>query len=173
MVATLGLWLLELYGPTIQIPGLTLGVASLTGVLLAIRFLVDVVWSATAGYLSDRHGRVRFISAAGIVTVAALIGLSTRAGLAWTTIMALCIFLSGTGLRVALDAAAGDLAPPSMRPRVMSWYANWSDLGAATGPLVAYQLSAGIGLEWVYRGGAACLVLAGLASLALLLNKRK
>jgi MFS family permease len=167
IVATLGLWLLELYGPMIQIANLTLGVASLTGLLLATRFLADVVLAPAAGHLSDRYGRVWFIITAGTVTVSTLAGLSIRAGLAWTMVMAVCVFLSGTALHAALDAAAGDLAPPSGRSRVMSWYANWSDLGAATGPLVAYQLGVGLGLEWVYRGGAACLTLAGLASLAL------
>jgi hypothetical protein len=47
----------------------------------------------------------------------------------------------------------------------MSWYANWSDLGTASSPFLAYLLAPLIGLDWVYRGAAVCLVVTGLVVL--------
>jgi MFS family permease len=167
-VATLGLWLVGQYGTTIPIGPFTLGAASVTGVLLAFNSLADVLWSPVAGHSSDRYGRVRFMLAAGAAAAVAMVGLSIPAGLPCTVAAACGVFASGTALRAALDAAAGDLASPAARSRVMSWYANWSDLGTATGPLLAYQLAPHIGLDWVYRGGAACLAATGLAVLQLL-----
>jgi MFS family permease len=167
-VATLGLWLLERYEDGIHLVHLQVGVATFTGVLLAFRFLADVVWAPSAGRLSDRLGRTRFMGTSGLVVVTSLIALSVDGGLGWTVGTALSLFVAGTALRVCLDAAAGDLAPPALRSRVMSWYANWSDFGAAIGPFVAYQLATEVGLTWVYRGGAASLAIAGVVAVAVL-----
>ncbi len=79
--------------------------------------------------------------------------------------MAFTIFIAGTALGVGLDAAAGDLAPASSRARVMSTYATFSDLGAALGPFLAYQLVGLVSLELVYRGAAVCLLVAGVPAL--------
>jgi hypothetical protein len=111
--------------------------------------------------------------AAGTAAVVAMVGLSLSAGLLWTVTAACGIFVSGTALRAALDATAGDLATPATRPRLMSWYANWSDLGTATGPFLAYQLATLISLDWIYRGAAVCLAVTGLAILPLLRDRSR
>jgi MFS family permease len=165
VVATFGLWLLERYGETISIASIAVGVASFNGVVLSARFLGDVVWGPFAGHLSDRLGRVRAIALAGGLAVLGLVGLSLSGSLAWSVATAFVVFFAGTALGVGLEAAAGDLAPPAARARVMSTYATWSDLGAALGPFVAYQVAAQAGLIAVYRGAAACLLIAGLAAL--------
>lgn len=160
--ATLGLWLLTLYGPTLQVATIALGVATLTGFLLSARFLADFLWGPLAGHLSDRHGRFRFTLVAGAIEVAALVGLAAGGPLATTTLAAVGLFLAATALQAALDATAGDLAPPAERPRVMSWYATALDLGAAVGPLAGYALAPLAGLATLYRGAAGLLLVAGL-----------
>jgi MFS family permease len=160
-VATLGLWLLETYGSTLQVATLALGVATVNGALLAFRFAAASLWSPAAGRLADRYGHLRSLLAFGAAAASCLAGLSLPLGLGWTVATAIGLFLAGTALRVTLDAAAGDLAAPASRARVLGWYASFSDLGAAAGPFLAYPLAVAFGLEWVYRGGAACLALAG------------
>jgi MFS family permease len=168
VVSTLGLWLVEVYGASVALGSVVVGVATLNGFLLAVRFLAGTVWAPPAGHLSDRFGRLRIMGLAGGVVAACLVGLSLRFGLAWTIGMAFGLFFSGVALRVTLDATAGDLAPPELRSRIMSAYANASDLGAAVGPFVAYPLAATVGLDWVYRGSAVGLLVAGVAALLLL-----
>jgi len=161
VVATLGLWLSQQFGEQIEIGWLVLGVASLNGILLAARFSLDVLWAPSAGHLSDRLGRRGFVVCSGAVTGVGLLALSLTTSLAATAVISIAFFLGATALLVALTTTAGDLAPPRLRARVMSWYATWNDLGAAMGPFIAYPLASAVGLAWVYRGGAACLLLAG------------
>ena len=44
------------------------------------------------------------------------------------------------------DTAAGDLAPPERRAQVMSGYSDWIDIGAASGPPLAFMLAERLGL---------------------------
>lgn len=166
-VATLGLWLSQLYGDAVGVGSVVVGVASLNGLLLSVRFGAGLVWAPAAGHLADRYGRIGTLAATGALCVACLLGLSLATDLVWTAISAIGLFLGGTALRVGLDAMAGDLAAPHERARVMSWYANASDLGAAVGPFAAYPIAAGVGLAPVYQGGAVCLALSGLGLLVL------
>ena len=164
VVATLGLMLLQRFGDTIDLASFGIGVASLTGILLSGRYLIEVVWSPSSGHISDRYDRHSFILLVGAATVVAIFVLSYDSNLLWTVVAAFVAFLGGTALRVALDAIAGELAPPQARARVMSWYSNWSDLGNAIGPFVAYQLVGLIGLPLLYRGSAVFLAVAGTVS---------
>ncbi|HCQ05105.1 MAG TPA: hypothetical protein DIT99_32590, partial [Candidatus Latescibacteria bacterium] len=50
----------------------------------------------------------------------------------------------------------------------ISWYVNWSDLGNALGPFLAFQLVTSTGLDLVYRGAAILLVGTGLPMLFIL-----
>jgi MFS family permease len=168
VVATLGLLLVERFGETIRLEQIVIGAASLNGGLLGLRFLLDLVWAPAAGHLSDRMGRAGVVIAASGLAAAGLVGLSMPGGLAWTAATALAVFVASTALRATLDAIAGDLSAPSQPSRAVSRYANWSDLGAAIGPLAAYQLIGPLGLPAVYQIGAIGMVLtAGLALAAL------
>jgi MFS family permease len=172
VVATLGLWLAERFGDEVRLGTLVLGIATLNGMLLAARFFIDASWAPFAGHLSDRHGRRGLLLVSGLTTAVGLLGLTAVTSLIGTAAVALLFFVGSTALRVSIDASAGDLAPAPIRSRVMSWYASWTDLGAAVGPFVAYPLAEAVGLAWVYRGGAVFLLLAGSAALSILLRGR-
>jgi MFS family permease len=172
VVATLGLWLAERFGDEVRLGTLVLGIATLNGMLLAARFFIDASWAPFAGHLSDRHGRRGLLLVSGLTTAVGLLGLTAVTSLIGTAAVALLFFVGSTALRVSIDASAGDLAPAPIRSRVMSWYASWTDLGAAVGPFVAYPLAEAVGLAWVYRAGAVCLLLAGSAALSILLRGR-
>ena len=170
VVATLGLLLVERFGTEVAVMGVVLGVASFNGILLGARFALDLVWAPAAGHFSDRLGRGPVLLVTSVSAALALFGLAQEGGLAWTAGLAICAFIAGTALRAALDALAGDLAPPQGRARALSHYATWADLGAATGPFAAYQLVGWIGLEGVYLASACALL--GIAATPFVLRAR-
>lgn len=163
VTSTLGSWLESSFGEHISLAAVTIGVASLTGVLLSINYLSDFTLGPVAGHLSDRHGRRSFLLVAGGLEVTGIVGLALLPGVWLVILAALLVCLASTATRVTLDALAGDLAPVARRSQTMSTYATWSDLGSATGPLVGWIIGVGLGLNWMYLGSATTLILAGLA----------
>ena len=162
VTSTLGSWLQSNYGDDISLVFITIGVASLTGLLLSVRYLSEFLWGPVAGHLSDRVGRVRLMLVAGGIEILGLIGLALAPGVWPVIFISVGLFLSATAARVTLDALAGDLAPPERRSQTMSAYATWSDLGSAAGPLVGWIIGIGLGLNWMYLGSASTLLIAGI-----------
>jgi MFS family permease len=162
VTSTLGSWLQSNYGDDISLVFVTIGVASLTGLLLSVRFLSEFLWGPVAGHLSDRLGRVRLMLVAGGIEILGLIGLALAPGVWPVIFISVGLFLSATAAKVTLDALAGDLAPPERRSQTMSAYATWSDLGSAAGPLVGWIIGIGLGLNWMYLGSASTLLIVGL-----------
>jgi MFS family permease len=162
VTSTLGSWLQDNFGDDISLTIITLGVASLTGVLLSSLFLSEFLWGPVAGHLSDQFGRRRMLLVAGSVEIVGLVGLALSPGIWPVILIAVGLFLAATAVRVSLDALAGDLAPPERRSQTMSTYATWSDFGSAAGPLVGWIIGIGIGLNWMYLGSASTLLVAGI-----------
>ena len=164
VTATLALFLQRAFGDRFG-PGGTIGVATLGSWLIGVRWLSEIGLATPLGALSDRVGRAP--SAIGWAGAAALAMLSLSAsptvGLAVAA--AVVLFVAASGLGSTLDAAAGDLAPPARRTQVMSAYADWSDLGAAAGPLLALTLAEAVGLRPSYVLGGVLLALGALALL--------
>lgn len=161
ITSTLGSWLQSNFGDDITLTFVTLGVASLTGLLLSVHFLSEFLWGPLAGHLSDRLGRVRLLLIAGGIEIAGLVGLALAPGIWPVILVSIGLFLAATAVKVTLDALAGDLAPPERRSQTMSTYATWSDLGSAAGPLVGWIIGIGLGLNWMYLGSATALLLVG------------
>jgi len=161
VTSTLGLLLRHLFGTEVRAGALWVGVASLTGLLLSVRFLGDLCLAAYFGHLSDRFGRAQVTMGALLVGMGALLGLAFARPLLLVAVAAIAVFLSGTALTVTLDATAGDLAPAERRAEIMSRYATWLDLGSATGPLLAYAIGISLGLPMMYMGGVFILLSAG------------
>ena len=134
MMSTLGLLLASEIGREIQVVGVTVGVASLTGLLLAGRWIGELLGAPALGHLSDRMGRrasaILFFTIGGCSLAAggwlghpvALIG------------SVLVLFISGVGTTVALTAEAG-----SRGPRSVASYATASDFGSAVGPILGWS----------------------------------
>ncbi len=162
ITSTLGSWLQTNYGDDIALVFVTVGVASLTGLLLSVKFLSEFLWGPVAGHISDRIGRIRMLLTAGGLEIAGLVGLALAPGIWPVIFIAIGLFLAATATKVALDALAGDLAPPARRSQTMSTYATWSDLGSAAGPLVGWIIGIGLGLNWMYLGSASTLLAIGI-----------
>lgn len=128
---------------------LTLGAASLTGILLSVRSLQTLVLGPLAGLISDRIGRTRLL---GIVCtlqlflIAALV--YVRSSL-MTIVFLVLQFAAAVSARLIIVALAGDLAPPGNEAVFMSRFSTFVDLGTALGPVAAFSLYAGFGFAWV------------------------
>lgn len=135
-----------------QLPsaGLALGVATLTGALLAARTLLSMVAAPLAGALSDWLG-----SRWKVVAWALIIGMVSMVLVAWSTPAAILIGIAlgavaSGGVQTLTTALTGDLVSQRQRGRAIGLLNTSGDLGSALGPPVAYALMPWMGLRGVY-----------------------
>ncbi len=162
LISTLGFYLRERLGDEVAIAGLVIGIATLNGLLLAVRLISDVagpLW----GYLGDRFGHERIPILAIPMSVAALLLMGFNAPALWAFVWLPVAFLGVTAAHISLNAAVGGMAPVHRRSQVMSRLASWQDLGFASGPLLAYAAIGSVSLTVIYVVGA-CILLIALAS---------
>jgi MFS family permease len=150
VMSTLGLHLRSLEGDSIQIFGLSLGVATLTGLLLGSRWAFALGLATYLGILSDRIGRRKIILGFSLLLAFVLVILGTYPIFFLVALVLPVLFLASIACEVSLDASVGDLAHPAFRSRALGWYTTWTDLGMAIGPLLGYGLTTVWGLESVY-----------------------
>ncbi len=146
--------------------GLSVPVASLTGILLAARRLAGMVEAPIAGHILDRFDGRRPVAAMGLLAALGgflLLG-AGRGAAAVVTGVALVAMGEGL-LHPAVVVWTGEGAPPQLRGVVMGGLATAGDLGAALGPLVGYALLEGAGLGAAY-GLCAALLFSALLVLA-------
>jgi MFS family permease len=158
VTSTLGLLLKTHYGSAVALGGLSVGIASITGLLLSLRWAIDFGLGPYLGHLSDRLGRHRVILAAFLIGTLALGVFASVAAFIPLGLAAVVIFISSTALSAALDASLGDLAPAGEQGRTIGRYATFTDLGSACGPLLGYALGVWIGFMPMYMLGG-CLLL--------------
>ena len=160
--STLGYMLQQRFGMSATIGSMTIGIASLTGILLGSRGFLDLVLAPIAGSLSDRWGRQRLVFGA-LSAGATLVALySVTHSLAALTVITFLVFLCSITLNVSFNAVAGDVAPPDKRSMFLSLFVTFQDLGAALGPLLGYWIAPRFGLPRLYLSGAVMLVAASL-----------
>ena len=158
--ATLGYMLKTRFGPAPVVWVWSIGIASLTGLLLSSRGFLDLGFAPVAGYLADRWGRHRIIVAALPLAIAMVAVLALSPSLAVVIVVIFLLFASGTTLNVAFNAVAGDIAPPGKRSTYLSFFVTCQDLGAAIGPLLGYWIGPAFGLIWLYLSGVMILLVA-------------
>lgn len=144
--ATMGLLVQDWLSST----SLTLGVATLTGLLMAGRTLLSVVAAPLAGSASDRLGSRWGMAAWGLA-----IGVVSMALVAWGEPVAILAGVSlgavaGGSVQALVTALTGDLVSQAQRGRAIGLLHTAGDLGSAIGPLAAYALMPWIGLGGVY-----------------------
>ncbi len=162
LISTLGFYLRERLGDEVAIAGLVVGIATLNGLLLAVRLMSDVA-GPFLGYLGDKFGHERIPIVAIPTCVAALLLMAFHAPALWAFVWLPVAFMGVTGAIISLNAAVGGMAPVRRRPQVMSRLASWQDLGFASGPLLAYAALGSVSLTTIYVVGA-CILLIALAS---------
>jgi MFS family permease len=157
--ATMGLLVQDWLSST----SLTLGVATLTGLLMAGRTLLSVVAAPLAGAASDWLGSRWGVAAWGLA-----IGVVSMALVAWGEPVAVLAGVSlgavaGGSVQALVTALTGDLVSQAQRGRAIGLLHTAGDLGSAIGPPAAYALIPWIELRGVY------LLCAGLFAVGLVL----
>jgi len=150
MAATLSLLLLDRLGDSLTLGKVTLGVATVTGLLLAVRMLVAMASAPVVGSLSDAEaGRWRLMPWTLLAAAVSMALLACGPPLLLVIGTLLGAVASG-GLQALIVALTGDLTPVSRRGRFIGLLQTLGDIGSAAGPLLAYALLPHLGLTGVY-----------------------
>ncbi len=138
--ALLPLLLQERVGSALMIGAVIIPIATLTGVIAALKDTVSLISAPVSGWLSDWLGdRWRLITAALLLGIAALLVI------AWGTqlILVLGILLGAMTtsiLQTQITAVVGDYAGFNRQGRILGLLNTVGDMGSAAGPLLAFAL---------------------------------
>lgn len=143
VTSTLGLLIQNLRGDLI-------GVASITGGLLAGRTFISLASAPIAGAWSDRIG-----SRWGLLAISAVIGAAGMAVFAIPNMVAVLIgallgAIASGGIQSLATALVGDLSADKRQGRNLGVFHTAGDLGSAIGPLAAFALLPITGLSAVF-----------------------
>lgn len=135
VMSTLGLALKEKVGESVGVLDWTIGVATLNGLLLSTRWVLDGVGAPFLGALSDRIGRQR---SAALFYGTGAVALAVGAGTGHAVVLAvstLVFFLCATTLHVVVSAEASRRGS-----RNIAFFATADDAGSASGPLIGWTI---------------------------------
>jgi MFS family permease len=150
LMSTFGLLLFERIGDGIEIRGLVVGVATLTGLGLGLQALVSMVAAPVLGALSDRVGSRWQVAAGGLTPgVAGLSLLALGSPLAILFGLPMTAISSGSNQGLS-TAIVGDLTGARRQGRQLGWLFTTGDLASAVGPLLAYAVIPLVGLSAIY-----------------------
>jgi MFS family permease len=129
---------------------LVIGVATLTGMLMAGRTVLSMLSAPLSGNLSDRLGSRWGVTTIGMATGAVSMLLLSRSSPASILLgVALGAVVAGS-IQALVTAQTGDLVEQGQRGRAIGMLHTAGDLGSAAGPLFAYGLLVWIGLSGVF-----------------------
>jgi DHA1 family inner membrane transport protein len=135
------------------------GAVIVAGVLLALRYLAEILLSPVGGHLAERFGAERLLVMLSLFTAVALMGFG--AGWLWSC-AAVIVVLRALQLPLLAPIVARRTPGPE-RVRALAARSVWRDIGAGTGPMLAGLLLPVIAPSWIYGVSALLLALAALA----------
>jgi MFS family permease len=170
LLATLGRYLVEKLGDSLEVGQLSVGVATITGLALGMSTLVGMVAAPIAGRLSDLY-HSRWGAASGGLSFGlagfSLLSIGTPAAL----ILGLPLTSISSGSNQSLSTTLiGDLSPRVHHGRRLGALFTVGDLASAIGPPIAYALIPVVGLSAIY---GACAALVGIMLLVAMRWTRK
>jgi MFS family permease len=136
LVSTLGLILREKIGASFHFLGHPVGVATLTGIILSVRWALGSVGSPLLGAAADRMGRERFTPVLFGLGAMAMAFSSLSFGPSCMIGGVFVVFFCETLLGITISTKAGQQGA-----RSVASYATASDLGSALGPLVGWGIA--------------------------------
>ena len=158
VVSTLSLFLQQRLGEGAHFAGWTFGVATIAGLILTVRWLIDLGFGPALGYLSDKLGQPQ---TAALLVCVQYVALLSAANLPPAGAVAgiILVFLCDGGMSIVLNAAASGIATETARPhQYVSIFTTSTDAGSAIGPLLAYTIGGVFGISTMYLAVGAVLV---------------
>jgi len=151
LLSTISLLLQKRFGESVILGRLALGVASASGVLLALRSLLAGAVGPLAGHWSDRRtGRWPVILSSLAVGILGF-GLLAFATSLWSIVLGVTLGAASAGAAMAaLTAYTGDVTPPGRQGVAMGTYAAAGDIGSTAGPVMAFALASMVDVRWAY-----------------------
>jgi len=136
MWSTTGFYLYESFGNDIIIVGLTIGVVSLTGLILGIQWSLVLPIAPLVGRASDHYGRIKVIICGLLLGTIGLTILAITSAIFFSLLGIVLSFIAGIILAVVLPTTIGEIAGESKRAAALSVYATCADLGSGIGPII-------------------------------------
>jgi len=132
----------ERFGRGFDLGMFVLGAASLSGLLLALRYVTSALLAPRIGIFSDRRDpQRRWTIFAGLIAgVISLLMIGYGRHLAVIVAGMIINAFSGSALMTALAAAVGDRSTQSSQGNLIGLYATAGDIGSALGPMMGYWL---------------------------------
>ncbi|MBB4221574.1 MFS transporter [Variovorax guangxiensis] len=135
------------------------GAVIVAGVLMALRYLAEILLSPVGGRMAEHFGAERLLVSLSLVTAIALMGF----GLGWLwSCAALIVVLRALQLPL-LPPIVARRTPGPERVQALAARSVWRDIGAGAGPLIAGLLLPVASPPWIYGVAALLLALAALA----------
>jgi len=160
VISTASLFLTRQMGAQSPLAALGIGVGTVSGLLLAVRFTADLIFAPVIGAISDRVGQPKTAILLTTVMFGGMVGATTASGMAIIGYL-IVVFICGAGLFVTLSAASSHIAAKSATPhRFIGMFTTANDAGMAAGPLLVYALADVTGLSPVYLGVLALVLIA-------------
>jgi MFS transporter, DHA1 family, inner membrane transport protein len=126
------------------------------GVLLASRYLAEILLGSVGGRMADKYGAEKLLLLFSLLTAIALVGF----GLGWLWTSALAIMML-RALLLPLPAPLVALRTPGAgRIQALATRSVWRDIGAGVGPVLASLLLPIVSSVWIYSASACLLSLA-------------
>ncbi|MFV3330829.1 MFS transporter [Pseudomonas sp. NY15437] len=127
------------------------------GVLMAVRYLSEMLFSPFGGRLADRFGALRMLVILSLATSLALL----MFGSYWLFVGAFFVLVL-RALQLPLVVTLVAQRNPQGRIQALAGNAVWRDIGAGLGPILAGVLLPQVPALWAYAGAAAILALSAL-----------
>lgn len=159
LMSSISLILQQRIGDSVALGRFTIGIATISGLVLAVRMASNLFISPIVGKLIDRIGRKKPFLFLVHAMALLILAFATIQNPVITIALAFLLFFSGNAMEVILDAAIGDTAwSAADRNKRISQYTSFYDLGAATGPIVAYAIGGRLSFATTLYLGALLMV---------------
>lgn len=160
LISTASIFLMNRLGSDQPLARLGIGVGTVTGLILAIRWTSDLVFGPLIGALSDRLGQSRTMLLLVGVLMVGLMGAIATSGLLAVLFLSIA-FVAAAGLQVTISAASTGIATRSERPHLLiGAFTTAMDAGQALGPLIAFSIGSTLDIGVLYVVGLGVVALA-------------
>jgi len=161
LMSTLGLILKEQVGESFAIAGYSIGVVTLTGIILGLRWFIDGIGSPILGAVADRIGRQRSITFLFLLGAVTLIAVALYSKPILLIPLMLIFFICGTTLYTLLSAQAAQSGT-----RSVASFATAMDLGMSVGPLIGWSIAQfGLPTNFIFISSSAIYMIGAIISL--------